>query len=80
MPPCPTPGKSKVKTLPTNGGFSVPACHGGDGLPTLSTTRLFPPVPAMNPPTEPESGFTRLYRATLQPLRRYLTRLLGNAA
>ena len=29
-------------------------------------------------PTEPPS-FTRLYRSTLDPLRRYLTRLLGNA-
>lgn len=34
----------------------------------------------MNLPADQDSAFARLYRATLHPLRRYLTRLLGNDA
>ena len=42
------------------------------------TSLMPPPVPMAN--HEPEqSEFARLYRATLAPLRRYLTRFLGDA-
>ena len=37
-------------------------------------------VNGMNSDSPNESQFARLYRATLHPLRRYLTRLLGNDA
>ncbi len=40
-----------------------------------------PPPPAVGPsPTPRGRDFASLYRATIAPLRRYLTRLLGNTA
>lgn len=44
-------------------------------IPSLPLTRFVPPMPE-EPPGRRE--FSALYRTTLAPLRRYLTRLLGN--
>jgi RNA polymerase sigma factor (sigma-70 family) len=45
--------------------------------PILHSSRFVDPIPEN---TSGNRDFSALYRATLAPLRRYLTRLLGNAA